>query len=128
MLLRRITLPKAAVLSLLAIAWSAMPARAQIGVFFTGAGPINRSMGGTAVAAPIDSIGSLFWNPATSSALPSSSLDFGVEMLWPQTTLSSSLPANTFGPGIPAVPLFGSDRGDDVSSARFFDPYPYPYP
>jgi long-chain fatty acid transport protein len=36
-----------------------------------------------------------------------------MELLWPQTTVSSSLPANTFGPGIPAVPLFGSDRADN---------------
>jgi long-chain fatty acid transport protein len=97
-------MPKLAVLSLLTVVWSAMPVRAQMGAFFTGAGPINRSMGGAAVAAPIDSIGSLFWNPATSSALPSSSMDFGMELLWPQTTVSSS---------IPFLGLSGSDRADN---------------
>jgi long-chain fatty acid transport protein len=113
MFLSRIKFPKLLVLSFLTIAWSALPARAQMGPFLTGAGPINRSMGGTAVAAPVDGIGSLFWNPATSSALPSSSLDFGVEMLWPQTTVASGLPANAFGPGIPPVNLSGSNRADN---------------
>ena len=95
---------KLVALSLLTIACGALPARAQMGAIFTGAGPINRSMGGAAVAAPIDSIGSLFWNPATSSALPSSSLDFGMELLWPQTTVASS---------IPFLGLSGSDRADN---------------
>ena len=101
---RFVRMPKLVVLSLLTIACGALPARAQMGAIFTGAGPINRSMGGAAVAAPIDSIGSLFWNPATSSALPSSSLDFGMELLWPQTTVASS---------IPFLGLSGSDRADN---------------
>jgi long-chain fatty acid transport protein len=113
MFLRRMILAKAFALSLFALAWSALPARAQMGPVLTGAGPVNRSMGGAAVAAPIDATGSLFWNPATSSALPSSSLDFGMEILWPQTTVASSLPADAFGPGIPAVPLAGSNRADN---------------
>ena len=111
--LHRRTLAKAIALSLLAFAGSVLPARAQMGPVLTGAGPINRSMAGAAVAAPIDATGSLFWNPATSSALPSSSLDFGMEILWPQTVVDSSLPANAFGPGIPAVPLAGSNRADN---------------
>ena len=101
---RFVRMPKLVVLSLLTIACGGLPARAQMGAIFTGAGPINRSMGGAAVAAPIDSIGSLFWNPATSSALPSSSLDFGMELLWPQTTVASS---------IPFLGLSGSDRADN---------------
>jgi long-chain fatty acid transport protein len=90
-----------------------MPAHAQIGALFTGAGPVNLSMGGASVAAPIDASGALFWNPASISGLPSSSMDFGVELLYPQTRLSSSLPANAFGPGIPGAAVSGSSRGDD---------------
>jgi long-chain fatty acid transport protein len=67
-------------------------------------------MGGTAVAAPIDATGALFWNPATTSVLPSS-LDFNVELLQPQSSISSSLPAGSLGPGIPAAGMSGSDRG-----------------
>jgi long-chain fatty acid transport protein len=89
------------------------PARAQIGLVLTGAGPVNRSMGGAAVAAPLDATGALYWNPATTSALPDNSIDFGIELLVPQTHLASSLPANALGLGLPPVPLAGSDRGDD---------------
>src|SRR5277367_1693567 len=101
------------VLSLLALGLCGLPAQAQIGVLFTGAGPVNRSMGGASTAAPIDASGALYWNPATISGLPGSSIDFGVELLYPQTRLSSSYSANSFGPGIPPINLSGSDRGDD---------------
>ena len=70
-------------------------------------------MGGASVAAPIDASGALFWNPASISGLPSSSIDFGAELLGPHTRLSSSLPPGIFGPGIPPVGLLGSDRGDN---------------
>ena len=102
---RLATLTKVA-LSFLALGWCVMPAQAQIGILFTGAGPVNRSMGGAAVAAPLDASGALYWNPATISGLPSSSIDFGVEMLYPQTRLSSSYAG-----------MSGSDRGDDGTFA-----------
>ncbi|MDA1052767.1 MAG: hypothetical protein O3C40_20120, partial [Planctomycetota bacterium] len=41
------------------------------GVFLTGVGAVNRSMGGAATAAPIDAMGALHWNPATISGLQS---------------------------------------------------------
>jgi long-chain fatty acid transport protein len=82
---------------------AALPVHAQMGILFTGAGPVNLSMGGASVGAPLDASGALYWNPASMSALPSSSIDFGVELLAPQTRLSSSIS------GIGA----GSDRGDD---------------
>jgi long-chain fatty acid transport protein len=69
-------------------------------------------MGGASVAAPLDATGALFWNPATTSALPNS-IDFGVELLYPHTELSSRLPANALGPGLPPIPLAGSDSGDN---------------
>src|SRR3974390_3036227 len=99
-------------LSLLAVVLCAYPARAQVGPGLSGTGPINRSMGGAAVAAPLDSLGALFWNPATTSALPNS-LDVGVELLFPQTRLNSQVPASAFGPGLPPVPLAGSTWGEN---------------
>ena len=42
------------------------------GVVLSSAGPINRSMGGAAVAAPLDVMGSLYWNPATLAATAAS--------------------------------------------------------
>jgi long-chain fatty acid transport protein len=99
-------------LGLFALAWSALPARAQYGLDLSGTGPVNRSMGGASVAAPLDGVGAIFWNPATTTALPSLEMDLGVELLYPQSRLSSSLPANAFGPGIPPIGLSGSDRSD----------------
>jgi long-chain fatty acid transport protein len=73
------------------------PARAQQGMVVSGAGPINRSMGGASTAAPLDSIGALYWNPATTSGLAGSELAFGVELLFPQARLSSALPIGVAG-------------------------------
>jgi long-chain fatty acid transport protein len=93
-------------LAIAAVMLSALPARAQIGFVLPAPGPVNRSMGGAAVAAPIEALGALYWNPATIPAVPTS-MDFGLELLIPHTTLTSSLPAGAFGPGIPPIPLFG---------------------
>ena len=110
---RRLAISRRLVLSALALGLCVLPAKAQIGVLFTGAGPVNRSMGGASTAAPLDASGALFWNPATTSGLTTSSIDIGVELLYPQTRLSSNYGANVFGPGIPPGPFAGSDRGDD---------------
>jgi len=37
------------------------------GIFLTGVGAVNRSMGGASTAAPIDPMGAIHWNPATIS-------------------------------------------------------------
>ena len=74
------------------------PARAQFGLAASGVGPINRSMGGAAVAAPLDSAGALYWNPATIGALPQSEMEFGVGFLVPRTTLSSRVAPGAFVP------------------------------
>lgn len=110
---RRLALSPKLVLSLLAVGLCVVPARAQMGVLLTGAGPVNRSMGGASTAAPIDASGALYWNPASISGLPGSSIDFGVELLYPQTRLGSTYGANSFAPGFPPGTISGSDRGDD---------------
>jgi long-chain fatty acid transport protein len=101
-------------LMLVGIAWAmgALPAQAQIGPFLSGAGPVNRSMGGAAVANPLDSLGAAFWNPATTSALQNS-MDFGTELVVVQSQLTSTLPANAFGAGLPPIGLSGSTNGDN---------------
>ncbi len=63
------------------------------GLYVSAAGPINRSMGGASVAAPIDSIGALYWNPASISGMQRSEMAFGVDLLWSQQTVRS-----TYGP------------------------------
>jgi len=83
------------------------------GVFIPSVGPINQSMSGASVAAPIDSIGSLVWNPAAISGLRNSEVAFGLGLVLPTTSLSSAIPA--FGvagttdsePGVAPVPTIG---------------------
>jgi long-chain fatty acid transport protein len=54
-------------------------------------GPINRSMGGAATAAPLDSIGALNWNPATISGLSQSRMDIGVDTIYNRNTVHTGL-------------------------------------
>ena len=99
-------------LAIVAVACGDGTAQAQ-GFLLSGAGPINRSMGGASVAAPLDATGSLYWNPAAISGLSASELDFGIEVLYPRETVSSTIPANALGPGVPGATLSGNDlRGD----------------
>lgn len=63
------------------------------GFIMSTSGPINQSMGGAAVAAPLDSIGALYWNPATISGLEYSEMAFGLDIIMPYHEVSSS-----FGP------------------------------
>lgn len=51
------------------------------GMFLPGISAVNRSMGGAATAAPIEAIGALHWNPGSISALPTSEVSFGLELL-----------------------------------------------
>ena len=89
------------------------PARAQFGVAVSGVGPINRSMGGAATAAPLDAAGSLYWNPATIGALGHSEMEFGVGILIPRTSLQSSVPAGAFGPNSPTSNVRGNTGGNN---------------
>ena len=97
----------------LIISVTAKPAAAQFGPILSATGPINRSMGGASTAAPLSASGALMWNPATLSGLEGSQIDVGAELLFPQATMSSSVPANTFGPGFPPIDLSGSTRSAD---------------
>jgi len=69
---------------------AAPAAHGQFGPILTGVGPVNRSMSGASTAAPLDTLGAFMWNPATLAALPNS-LDFGLEVFMPYSTLSSSV-------------------------------------
>ena len=91
---------------------NATPARAQFGIAVAGVGPINRSMGGAAVAAPLDAAGALYWNPASISEL-NSEMEFGVGLLIPRTSISSSVPAGALGNGMPAANSAGTNGGNN---------------
>lgn len=97
-------------LNLLVLAAFCTPRAFAQGIALPAVGAINQSMGGAAVAAPLDAMGSLYWNPAGIGALPSSEMSFGLGLLLPTTRLDSAIPA--FGmagssggePGIMPIP------------------------
>ena len=69
-------------------------------------------MGGAAVAAPLDGIGAIRWNPATMSALPCSELGFGVDLIWPLVRVESSISGLASGSteaeaGVTPIPTVG---------------------
>ncbi len=86
-------------------------ARAQFGLATSGVGPINRSMGGAATAAPLDAAGAIYWNPATMGALGRSEMEFGVGFLDPRTTLNSRVNAGALGGGNPPTGFGGTNTG-----------------
>lgn len=86
------------------------------GIALDGAGPINRSMGGAATAAPIDATGALLWNPATISGLPSSEIALGLELLMPTEHLGSSIAPGALGGGFPPIALSDSTGGEPGAS------------
>lgn len=92
---------------------STQAAFAQSGLFFSGVGPVNRGMGGVAVATPTDAIGAIHWNPATISALKSSEMAFGVDGILPVVNLESSIEPGALGGGVPAGRLAGGDHSDN---------------
>ncbi|HRX81043.1 MAG TPA: outer membrane protein transport protein [Pirellulaceae bacterium] len=60
------------------------------GLVSPGLGAVNRSMGGASTAAPVDTIGSLHWNPATIVNVPNS-FEIGYEVPLTNFHVSSSL-------------------------------------
>jgi long-chain fatty acid transport protein len=100
-------------LAVVAVLLGHAAARAQFGVVLSGAGPTNRSMGGASTAAPLDASGALYWNPATITGLQGSEMGVGLEVLYPEAKLSSSIPANAVAPGFPPVSLAGTTRSDN---------------
>jgi len=105
-------------LLLLATGIMPRPAAGQ-GILTSASGPINRSMGGAAVAAPLDAIGAIRWNPATLSALPTSELGFGADLIFPLISVDSSIDGLASGStdsasGVSALPNIGwSHKLDD---------------
>jgi long-chain fatty acid transport protein len=81
------------------------------GVFIPSAGTVNRSMGGTATAAPIDGMGALLWNSAGIGELSSSELGFGLDLVLVDANLTSitGLGAGSTGaePGVTPIPNIG---------------------
>jgi long-chain fatty acid transport protein len=100
-------------LTLLAALAGAPAARAQQGISIGGTGPICLSFGGATTAAPLDSAGAQYWNPATLVGLEHNELSTSLALLYPQTRLSSGIAPSALVPGLPPPGFSGSERGDD---------------
>jgi long-chain fatty acid transport protein len=82
------------------------------GIVLPASGAVNRGMAGAAVAAPLDAMGALYWNPATISGLEKSELSANFELLLPTYDVSSSIPGVGAGstgaePGVSPIPNIG---------------------
>ena len=93
---------------LVALLLLALPTQAQTGHVLNGVGPIDQGMSGAGMAAPQDALTALHWNPAAIFAVPGKTLDIGLQLMMPTSTLSSSVQAGALGPFGPPQTLAGS--------------------
>ncbi len=103
-------MPRPMVAALAILAASATNAFAQ-GIIAPTAGPINSSMAGASVAAPVD-FGGSYWNPAILSGLPRNEFLLGSQLLIPSYHLTSSLPAGAIAGIFPPTGRYGVARSD----------------
>ena len=100
LLLRRLVF--GAALGVACLAASSVQAQ---GVALRGIGAVNAGMSGVATATPVDALGALHWNPATISALDSSSMTFGTGLIMAESSVESGVTMPT-----PAGPYTMSGR------------------
>ena len=94
----------------LAVLTAATTSFAQ-GIIAPTAGPINSSMAGASVAAPVD-FGGSYWNPAILSGLPRNEFLLGSQLLIPSMHMTSSLPAGAIDGVFPPTNRYGVARSD----------------
>lgn len=78
------------------------------GHFLQGAGPVNEAMGGADTGMCLDATGSIAWNPACTASFSGRRFEFHGTIFVPWRSLGSTVNANAFGPGMPAVTLSGT--------------------
>ena len=78
------------------------------GHFLHGAGPVNEAMGGADTGLCLDATGSIAWNPACTARFFGRRVEFHGTLFVPWRSLSSTVDANAFGPGMPAATLSGT--------------------
>lgn len=61
------------------------------GVMLRAIGPINESMGGAAIAAPLDSAGAIYHNPASIAALRDNEVSLGLGIIIPHSQVASQI-------------------------------------
>ena len=93
------------------------------GTYLASGGPVSQSMGGASTAAPLEAIGALYWNPASTSALQKE-LAVGIGLFQPILDTSSSITGLGSGtssaePGIALLPTIGWVHRKDDSPITF---------
>ncbi len=78
------------------------------GHFLHGAGPVNEAMGGADTGICLDATGSIAWNPACTAAFIGRRFEFHGTLFTPWRSLSSTVNASAFGPGMPQATLSGT--------------------
>ncbi len=79
------------------------------GIISPSAGPINSSMAGASVAAPVD-FGGSYWNPAIISGLSSQEYLLGSALILPDTSLQSTIQARSILGQFPATTRSGTSQ------------------
>ena len=77
------------------------------GIYLTGVGAVNRSMGGAATAAPLDAMGALHWNPATISGLACNEISFSAEIMLIEEELTAGGVTASSDSGVVPIPAIG---------------------
>ncbi len=62
------------------------------GAIVSAGGPVHRGMGGASTAAPTSAISAMYWNPATISGLEYSELEVGLDFLFTDHQVASTVP------------------------------------
>jgi long-chain fatty acid transport protein len=102
-------------LAVLVLFWP-VAAHGTDGHFLHGAGPVNEAMGGADTGICLDATGSIAWNPACTTGFLGRRFEFHATLFTPWRSLSSTVNANAFGPGMPPVTLSGTtESGSNLS-------------
>lgn len=98
---------KLVILAVLVLIWP-VAAYGTDGHFLHGAGPVNEAMGGADTGLCLDATGAIAWNPACTTGFLGRRFEFNGTLFTPWRSLSSSVNANAFGPGMPQATISGT--------------------
>ncbi|MCA9138067.1 MAG: outer membrane protein transport protein [Planctomycetales bacterium] len=93
------------------------------GIFLPAGGAVNRGMGGATTGTAVESLGSMYWNPATINRLETDEMAFGFELVYADQNLSSAFPlagqgstdADTGVVPVPTISWVHHTKNPDVS-------------
>src|ERR1700694_1263672 len=95
------------VLAILVLFWP-VAAHGTDGHFLHGAGPVNEAMGGADTGICLDATGSIAWNAACTARFQGRRFEIHGTLFLPWRSLSSTVNASAFGPGMPQAKLSGT--------------------